>query len=266
MSLIDIIMGAYNEEKTIARAIDSILNQSMTDWRLLVCDDGSKDHTVEILRQYESKHPDKIVVYENDRNRGLTFSLNRLIGESDAKYIARMDADDVCDSMRLEREFAFLEEHSDYAMVGSAINKFDDEGIFATVKFPEKPQKKDLLWNNPFAHPTIMIRANVLKSLCGYSDLPRTLRCEDYDLWMRLYEIGQKGYNIQDSLLNYYEGKSSYKKRKFKYRLAEARTRLDGYRRNGLMPLGIVYALKPIFVGLVPRSILIKKRKGNSYG
>ena len=261
MTKIDVIMGMYNEEKTIERAISSILKQSIEDWRLLICDDGSQDNSFEIAQAYQKKYPNKICVYKNEQNRGLTYTLNKLIGFCNAEYLARMDADDECLPNRFQEQMDFLDNNEHFAFVGSAINKFDEKGIFATVQFPEKPLAKNFLWNNPYVHPTVMIRRKIINQIGGYRDIPATKRCEDYDLWMRLYEKGYKGYNIQTPLLNYYEGRNSYSKRKFEYRVNEAKTRFDGYVRNKLMPIGIIYVIKPFVVGIIPGNILRKLRR-----
>ena len=126
MAIIDIIMSAYNEEKCIERALLSIIRQEFTEWKLLVCDDFSEDKTLDILKEYEKKYPTKIIVFHNEKNMGLTYSLNRLISESTAPYIARMDADDICNLRRLQVEKEFLDNHKEFAMVGCNINKFDE--------------------------------------------------------------------------------------------------------------------------------------------
>lgn len=257
MCKVSIIMSAYNEAKTIRRSIDSIINQSYSDWKLLVCNDGSKDETLHILREYESTFPGKVIVFDNDQNKGLTYSLNRLISVVDTDYIARMDADDICDIDRIKKQVYFLESNVEYSFVGSAINKFDDKGVFATVIFPERPTREALLWNSPFVHPSILIKTSVLKELHGYRDIKKTVRCEDYDLWFRAYASGYKGYNLQEALLNYFEGRQSYSKRKFKYRLNEARVRLEGYKINGMLLKGMLFIPKPIIVGLIPQKIMI---------
>lgn len=262
MAYVDVIMSAYNEKNKIGSAIESILSQSYDDWRLIVCDDGSKDGTFEVIKLYEKHNSDKILAIKNEENRGLTYTLNRMLKLSNAKYIARMDADDKSRPDRIKKQVDFLDAHTEYAMVGSVIIKFDEEGPFSTVMLPEKPEVKDFYWNSPFAHPSIMIRKEVIDKLGGYWDEPRTQRCEDYDLWMRLYEAGYKGYNIQEPIFEYYEGRNSYRKRKLKYRIAEMRTRFYGYRRLRLMPLGIVYTIKPLVVGLIPSVCLVKMRKG----
>ncbi len=261
MQKVDIIMGVYNDGKTLQRALDSILRQMLTDWRLLVCDDGSTDDTQSILEEYRSKAPEKIALFSNGRNRGLTYCLNRLIGETRAAYTARMDGDDICFPQRLQKQVNFLDTHPQYAIVASSIQKFDEEGVFATVHFPEKPTKEDLLWNSPFVHPTVMMRTDVLKELGGYRDIPKTVRCEDYDLWFRAYALGHRGYCIQEPLLRYYEGRQTYGKRKYRYRINEARTRLEGYRRNGMLVKGLLFVLKPLLVGLIPKQALMRIRR-----
>ena len=258
MACVDVIMAAYNDEKRICAAIESILAQTFEDWRFIICDDGSKDNTYYVISRYAEKYPQKILVMRNEENKGLTFTLNRLIKETTAKYIARMDSDDRSKPKRLEQQVYFLDYHSEYAMVGTNVEKFDENGVFSVSRYPEKPDKKSFLWNSPFAHPSIMIRQEVLNILNGYNDKPRTYRCEDYDLWMRMYEKGYKGFNIQEPLLEYYEGKDSFRKRKFKYRITEMKTRWIGFLRLGLFPIGLLFMLKPLIVGLLPRGLLLE--------
>lgn len=260
MARVAVIMGVYNEEKKLIGAIESVLAQSFQDWILLVCDDGSSDGSRSILEDYKNRYSDKIVLFRNERNRGLTYCLNKMIKNTNAEYIARMDADDVSRQDRLHRQVEFLDQNKEYAIVGTSIAKYDENGIFAKTIYPKEPNRKSFLWNSPFAHPSIMIRSDILKELKGYKDEPRTLRCEDYDLWMRLYEKGYKGYNIQDTLLEYYEGRNAYKKRKYKYRIAEMKTRYYGYKKLGLLPQGLPFVVKPLLVGVIP-GVVVKNIK-----
>lgn len=262
MANVDVIMAAYNEEMRVSISIESILTQTYTDWRLLICDDGSKDRTFEIISEYALMYPGKIIALKNNINKGLTYTLNKLISMSNAKYVARMDADDKSRPDRLLKQVSFLDANMEYAMVGTAVEKYDENGFFARTIYPEKPDKKSFLWNSPFAHPTIMIRKDVIKDLNGYKDESRTLRCEDYDLWMRLYAKGYKGYNLQEPLFEYYEGRYSYNKRKFKYRISEMRTRYYGFKKMNLLPGGLIYVIKPLIIGIIPNQFIayIKKR------
>lgn len=257
MPIISVIMGVYNASNRdmIAASINSVLNQTYGDFELIICDDGSIDDTNKILREY-MEIDKRITIITNAFNQGLAFSLNRCLKISKGKYIARMDVDDVSLPNRFEREIEFLEENRNYAMVGTSINLFDDKGVWGNRKMIENPCKKDFLFGSPFIHPTILIRKNILEKLNGYRVSKETLRAEDYDLFMRLYNLGYKGYNIPEFLYNYREDVNSYKKRKYFHRFDEARVRYKGFKLLGLLPEGLIFVLKPLIVGLIPQHIL----------
>ena len=204
----------------------------------------------------------RIKIIHNDRNYGLAYSLNHCVDVAKGKYIARMDDDDISDTNRLYQEVAFLEQNNKYAFVGCNAYVIDDKDIIiGHKKMIEKPSKNDFLFNSPFIHPTIMIRKSALESIGGYRVATETRRAEDYDLWMRLYEAGMNGYNIQEELFCYREDVLSLKKRKYKYRIDEAVVRYIGFKKLGLFPRGLFYVIKPLFVGLLPSRLVqfIKK-------
>ena len=91
---ISIIMGAYNCEDTLSEAIDSIIQQTYKDWELIICDDGSKDNTLSIAKEYEKQY-ENIHVYKNEKNLGLNKTLNKCLSYAKGEYIARMDGDDI---------------------------------------------------------------------------------------------------------------------------------------------------------------------------
>ena len=95
MPEISVIMAIYNCADTVACAIDSILNQTYSDWELILCDDGSVDDTYKIAEEYKNKYPDKIKLIKNPSNQGLPASLNNCLKKASGKYIARMDGDDI---------------------------------------------------------------------------------------------------------------------------------------------------------------------------
>lgn len=259
MPKISVIMGIYNSDSAdiLKRAIDSILNQTFDDFEFIICEDGSTNNTYHIIEELIS-NDNRCVLLQNKTNKGLTYSLNKCLSRCTGEYIARMDADDISEPNRFEKQVEFLNRNEEYAFCGSIINKFDETGIYCTLKMKEKPLKTDFFWSNPFVHPSIMIKKAALLDVKGYRDIKKTERCEDYDLWFRLYEHGYKGYNIQECLLNYYEGRDSFLKRKYKYRINEAKVRLEGYSRLNLLPKGYLYVIKPLIVGFIPN--LIKKR------
>lgn len=124
-----------------------------------------------------------------------------------------MDADDISVPQRLERQLAFLRKHEDIAFVGCCARKFDQHGVYGEIVYPACPDKKDLLFNSCFVHPTVMMRRSVLTAAGGYSEADSRVRCEDYDLWLRLYAMGYRGANLQERLLDYYEGSQNLYKR-----------------------------------------------------
>lgn len=258
---ISVIMGAFNVEKTIARAIDSILSQTCSDWVFIICDDGSSDHTWEIVSTYKTNYPEKIILIKNEQNKGLTYSLNKCLQYVETEYVARMDADDISLPNRLEEEIRFLDSHPEYAFVGCAVERFDENGAWMKCQVEERPQK-DIFYNSSgFAHPTIMIRKSALEKVNNYREKWYTNRCEDYDLWMRLYSAGYKGYNINKQLFMYYEGKDSFPKKKYKYRICEAVMRAKGYSMLGMYPKGLFYVVKPLIAGLLPSKLAVKIHK-----
>jgi glycosyltransferase involved in cell wall biosynthesis len=115
-SRISVVMTAYNSERYIGPAIESILNQTFHDFEFIIVDDGSSDETDKIVRSYNDK---RIVYTKNEKNLGQTKSLNIGIKLSRGKYIARMDADDISHSRRLQTQFDYLEKHNDVSILGS---------------------------------------------------------------------------------------------------------------------------------------------------
>lgn len=123
--LISILMGFYNAEKTIARAIASIRGQTYENWELICCDDGSTDKSLQIVQEL-AVCDDRIKIIRNERNLGLACALNRCFEEAEGDYIARMDADDESLPTRLEKELAVLKE-GEYDLVSTGIIMYDGE-------------------------------------------------------------------------------------------------------------------------------------------
>ncbi|HJA93977.1 MAG TPA: glycosyltransferase [Candidatus Eisenbergiella merdipullorum] len=258
-------MGVYNQhnKKELEAAVRSILNQTITGWELIICDDGSEGEAAENLKRYE-KRDGRIRVIRHDTNRGLAATLNTCISQAKGKYIARMDADDISMPDRLERQYQFLEAHPEYAFVGCNAELIDDSGIWGMRKMPEKPEKKDFLPFSPFIHPSVMVRREVYLKTGGYYVSKETWRCEDYELFMRLYAQGYRGINMQEILFCYRENKESYERRKFRYRLDEAKIRHRNFKYLGMRgPAVWLYTIRPVAAGLLPVPVLmyLKRRQ-----
>lgn len=255
--IVSVIMGVYNtnNENMLRLAIDSILNQTLSNIEFIICDDGSIDGTYETLIRLYGKYKN-IVIIRNKENSGLAKTLNNCLKIAKGKYIARMDADDISNIDRLKIQMEFLEEYKEYSFVGCCSLLFNDNCIWGERKTKENPDKEDFLFGTPFIHPTIMMRKEVYEALNGYKVSKLTRRAEDYDLFMRAYAKGFKGYNIQQNLYSFREDNNAYKRRAYKHRLEEAKVRYYGFKELNLLPKGYIYILKPIIVGLIPQKIL----------
>ena len=263
MCKVSVIMGVYNmanKESIVKLAIESILNQTYKDFEFIICDDGSSDDTYNVVKNIV-KGDERIILLKNEKNKGLAYSLNRNIKKSKGKYIARMDSDDISENNRLEKQIEFLDNHSEYVMVGCNLLLINDKGIWGKRILVEKPSKKSFLFTSPFCHPSMVMRRKILDSINYYKVEKITRRAEDYDLFMRIYARGYKGYNMQDFLYQFREDDETYKRRAYKYRWDEVQIRYRGFNLLGLMPWAIPYVIKPLIVGLIPQKILAKLRK-----
>ena len=137
---VSIIMGIYNCANTLEEAIESLLQQTYHDWELIMCDDGSQDNTYEIAEKFSKKY-ENIIVFQNERNMGLNYTLNRCLERANGVYIARMDGDDFSLATRLEKEVAFLDQHKEYAIVSTNMIYFDENGEWGKSNMLEFPQK-----------------------------------------------------------------------------------------------------------------------------
>lgn len=257
-------MGVYNtkNKELLKESVQSIISQTYTDWELIICDDGSTDNTLDILYEIE-KLDCRIKILSYKKNKGLSYALNECAKESKGEYIARQDDDDISYPDRLETLLEFFNEHPEYSIVGSCADVYDLNGIWGAYTVEENPTDKSFLWSNPFAHPTTMMRAEALKKIGYYRVAKETRRCEDYDLFMRMYANGFIGYNIQRRLYKYYILNDNRKYRPMKYRIDEAIVRFHGYKKLNLYPIGFFFVIKPILIGLIPQSIFKTIRTRN---
>lgn len=230
---ISVIMATYNCEDTVEKSIDSILAQTYKNWVMIICDDGSTDGTLAILKRYEAEHPGKFVIIQNEKNSKLPYSLNHCLKYVETELVARMDGDDWSTPDRFEKQVAFLKAHPEYDLVGTGVTVFDGEkNIAAIIKTP-CPTRETMLKSNAFSHATIMTYKRVYDALGGYSLDPTVLRVEDVDLWCRFLAADFKGYNLQDELYVILENVGAAKRRTFQGRLNSARTRCRGYKLMG---------------------------------
>lgn len=194
-------MSVYKEPMTwLCQAIDSILCQTFSDFEfIIVCDNPYYEDGIMKLREYAEKDS-RIRLMFNDENIGLTKSLNKALKIATGEYIARMDADDISFSERLEKQYSYLEANKNVIAVGTYAELIDENNQkTGVIKQPCDPKRiRDLtLWQSCLIHPSVLIRN--FKGLCYNEDY----RCsQDYELWTRLVKLGDLS-NIDEILLKY---------------------------------------------------------------
>jgi len=213
--LVSVIIPLYNAEKYIKQSIDSILDQTYKNIEIIVIDDGSSDRSEDIVRSINS---DKIRFLKNEQNLGVSATRNKGIEIARGKYIALMDADDISECTRIEKQVRFLEKNSDFGLVSSHFESFR-EYLVGTKKrvrkLPIDPEMihANLLFSNAVCCPATMIRKDVLNKYQLQFDTSLRM-AEDFDLWRRLSFVTKIG-NIDEPLLCYRKHKSnSIKNRK----------------------------------------------------
>lgn len=265
---VSVIMAAYNCAGMIEDSINSILEQTFTDWELIVCDDGSTDSTYQILLDYQRENPGKIKVIKNEKNSKLPFSLNHCLKYAQGEYVARMDADDRSYPERLEKQAAYLDAHSDIDVVGTGMTCFEGDQITGVRNPVKEPGPGVIGLGVPFFHATIMMRRSAYEALGGYSLEPYVIRCEDVDLWIRFYAKGYKGANLQEPLYYVREDIGASKRRNIKGGLNASRTLLKGFRTYHYPLKQYIFVIKPIISTIVPQSwkYMLNRRRWRKNG
>ena len=257
---VSVIMGIYNCEDTLERCLDSIINQSYSNWEVIMCNDASTDGTEEVAKKYAYKYKN-IILLNNERNMRLAASLNNCLKVANGEYIARVDADDICLPNRFKRQVEFLNKNKEYHVVGSWLTTFNGQEEKSIRKMKERPCENDLLFGVPFAHPTIMMRKYVYDDLGGYTISDRTKRGQDLDLWFRFYHKKYKGYNIQESLYKYQESLDDYKKRTIKAAIGTMKTNYYGFKLLGFSKYKYIYLIKPLISACIPNKFMYTYHK-----
>ena len=255
--LVSVAMGIhyrYNTLYYLQRSISSILSQTYSNWELLICENGSTTEAISYLESLASSNP-KIKLIDGTYAYTLADKLNRCIAYAAGDFIARMDDDDQCKPNRLARQVSFLLRHPEYVAVGCWIQEIDAP-ITRVRKLPEFPSIQDFRVTFPFVHPALLFWKQPLLDIGGYSQSPRQIGCDDYDIMLRLYEQGYQAVNLQQILLCYSISSSQLKHRPYIMFWNEAVTRFQHFRILGLLPHWLPWVIKPLIIGLIPRKFL----------
>jgi glycosyltransferase involved in cell wall biosynthesis len=195
---ISVVMSVYNGERFLAEAIDSIATQTFSDFEFLIINDCSTDGSRAMVQACSDP---RIRLIDNERNLGLAASLNRGLEQARGSYIARMDADDVAEPDRLDKQIEYMEKNPDIDVCGSWYAKFGNRNAVARTPVHDRDIKDSLFFHNCIAHSTVMLRKQtVVQYALTYSGQFRY--AQDYELWCR--EIDRlKFFNLPEVLLRY---------------------------------------------------------------
>ena len=198
---VSVLMPVYNGSRFLPAALASVLGQTFGDFELIAIDDGSTDESSRILQELAAHDP-RIRLVRQD-NQGIVASLNRALSLARAPLVARMDADDISRPGRFAKQVAYLAHHPEIAVISGAMDMIDENDVYLrTDAFPTLPESvaSELAYRSCVSHPAAMARTAILRSVGGYRT--NAQYAEDYDLWLRIAEIGKIA-NLPDVLLSY---------------------------------------------------------------
>ena len=212
--LISIILSVFNGQDTISKSIESILSQSFNDFELLILDDSSSDNTFEIISNYDKFH-ENVHTFQNQKNIGLTKSLNSLILKSSSKFIGRQDADDISDKNRFEKQLFFIDKKNlDGCTTRSRI--IGSKKIIPGLSY-YLPTRFVIDYKNPFIHGSLLIKREIIEAINFYDE--RFYFSQDYKLMKDLLKNKYKvkilnevlyNSNMQNNLSSRYKREQKY--------------------------------------------------------
>lgn len=204
MPLISVIMSVYNDERYVGKAVESILNQTFTDFEFIITNDCSKDGTLEILRDYAAKDS-RIMLIENKENLKLTKNLNNMLSMAKGELIARMDSDDICFPERFQKQVNVFKSDPDVDFVFTGSMLIDEEGNEICESW--RPCKIDTILahmkiKSYIPHPTVMAKKELFAKAGNYTEL-KGYGQEDKELWEKFIDINVRFYYLKEMLLYY---------------------------------------------------------------
>lgn len=258
--MVTVLITAYNEEEKIERCIDSILEQSFSNFEILLINDGSTDDTDRIIKKImKEKDINKKIRYINRENRGRILSLNEGVFLAKGKYIAIQDADDYSLKNRLIKQVEFLENHPDIDVLGTAYIRYDsirNEQYVRKYPLEDKQIKQEMCKYIPICQGSMMIKTNVIQSVGGYNKECKD--AEDLDLWLRLgnnvkFANLQEPYYVYDLTLSNSFFHSNYKVWERNYRVFKLNCK--AIKVYNLPKIKYIYPLARLIYPYIPTKI-----------
>lgn len=212
--LVSVIMPVFNTASYVQEAIESILGQSFGDFEYIIINDGSSDHSDEVIRQFRDA---RIRYYNNEGNKGLVYTLNRGLDLATGQFIARMDGDDVSLLDRFQQQVTYLQQHPEVDVLATRVKLINELGeplgdwMDESKMISQADIYSFLPVNNCIAHPSIMAKGSVLRAF-KYSEAQK--ESEDYDLWLRLAAAGKQIHKLEAPLVKHRIVASSFTRKR----------------------------------------------------
>jgi len=197
---VTVLMPVYNADRFVAETVETILAQTFNDFEFLIIDDGSTDRSLEILQSYANRDPRIRLI--SRPNTGYVVALNEGLELARGEFVARIDADDLADPRRLEFQVARMRQEPELVALGSNALAIDEDGLplgdYSVPLTHEEIEASHLQGSSAIHHPAVMLRPGAVKQVGGYRK--HLMPCEDFDLWLRLGEVGRLA-NLPEKLL-----------------------------------------------------------------
>lgn len=231
--LISIIMAAYNTEKTIEQAINSVLSQTYTNFELLVVNDCSTDRTAELVKSIAAKDS-RVRLISNVKNSGVSYTRKHGLEEAKGSWIAILDSDDAWAPKKLEKQIDLQRRtNADLLFTGSAFMDSDGQPIDWYLHAPAEVTYRQLLKQNVLSNSSALVRKELYAKHYAIGDGMH----EDFAIWLSILKKGTKAYGVDEPLLIYRIAKSSKSGNKVK----AARMNWNTYRYVGLNLMEAIY-------------------------
>ncbi len=198
--MVTVIIPCYNCEKYIEQTLDSVLNQSYSDFKIIAIDDCSTDTTLQILKEYSKKYS-KVKIHSNKENLGVAHTRNKGVKMSNFPYIAFLDADDVWEKEKLAVQMKYLIENTEVDVACTSYLLCNEElsEQISIYKVPKDIKYKTLMYENVIGLSTVVLKKEVFQKF----EMNNKYMHEDYELWLKLLRNGYKAVGLHDVLVKY---------------------------------------------------------------
>ena len=199
-TVVSVIMPVYNAARFVAETVETVLGQTFPDFEFVIINDGSTDDSLSILQGYAKR--DARIKLISRPNTGYVVALNEGLEVAKGRFVARIDADDLSDPRRLELQVERMRREPDLVALGSCASAIDEDGLplgdYSNPLTHEEIEAAHLRGESSIHHPAVMMRPEAVRKVGGYRK--QFMPCEDFDLWLRLGEVGRLA-NLPERLL-----------------------------------------------------------------